>query len=285
LIFIRHPLADLLPGGEGRTMPAKRARHSKAKLLRNGAPVVPAAKGTDLLTPEIGLENEGFVIDLFLDHQRQVRLTQIMHVKSTDGDVWEGWDENRLKNFFISRANLAVPEAGSETEPALSLQALPVDSAAEPVEELTSPDMSSGVEMSGPANAPLEQKETSIDQGKDHGIEIIPLDAQSAARRIAHGEPFRVRLLLADRHFARTGEKPLDFRVAISAIKKGPNSKFFIAADRGAIKSTDEMIQITVPRQCLERGVYSIAASLDISTPGTPEIASWNLRSRLLQVL
>jgi hypothetical protein len=60
------------------------------------------------LNPTAGLGDVGFVVDLFLDESRQVRLTQALHVRSGEGDAWEGWDEDRLINFFIQRAELTL---------------------------------------------------------------------------------------------------------------------------------------------------------------------------------
>ena len=57
-------------------------------------------------------ENVGFVVDLFLDTKKKVRLTQVLNVKSGVGDTWECWDETRLFDFFVeqSRMNLIMLE-------------------------------------------------------------------------------------------------------------------------------------------------------------------------------
>src|SRR4030095_6344875 len=59
------------------------------------------------------LDNVGFVIELFLDNRRQVRLTQALHVRSAEGESWDGWDEGRLTSFFVKRADLSVPASSS----------------------------------------------------------------------------------------------------------------------------------------------------------------------------
>lgn len=53
------------------------------------------------------LLNEGFVLDLFLDANRKVQLTQVLHVKSDVGESWYGWDAERLLNFFTRSSQLA----------------------------------------------------------------------------------------------------------------------------------------------------------------------------------
>lgn len=55
------------------------------------------------------LINQGFVVDLFLGADGEVRLTQVLHVKGNQGDAWQGWDERRLLDFMIQQAGVTVP--------------------------------------------------------------------------------------------------------------------------------------------------------------------------------
>jgi hypothetical protein len=36
-------------------------------------------------------EGQGFVVEFFLDEQKHPRLTQVLHVKSGEGEQWPGW--------------------------------------------------------------------------------------------------------------------------------------------------------------------------------------------------
>lgn len=273
-------------------MPAKRSRHSKVKPLRNAEQGLPMVKGVGSSLSETGLENQGFVVDLFLDQQREVRLTQILHVKSNDGDAWEGWDEARMNNFLISRANLVIPESDAEIETGDSSGLFAEANLTERLEPEAFQPCDSMTESQPAQEASLLSRSETVETPIEHGVQIIPYDAQSAARCLAQGEPFNIRLLLPERHFAQAGEADLDFQVAISAFKKGQKSKFFIASKRGMFKSGDAAIEVNIPRQNLERGVYSIAAELEVTAPQNHEIetcaslvASFNLKSRLLQII
>jgi hypothetical protein len=59
--------------------------------------------------PDEQLNNIGFVVELFLNDRGQVQLTQALQVKSAEGEVWDGWDENRLIDFFVRHASLRLP--------------------------------------------------------------------------------------------------------------------------------------------------------------------------------
>jgi hypothetical protein len=74
-----------------------------------------AAESSPFALSRPELQNEGFVVDLFLDVNREVQLTQVLHVKSAAGESWQGWDAERLLGFF--RRNSQLPET---KPPALS---------------------------------------------------------------------------------------------------------------------------------------------------------------------
>jgi hypothetical protein len=100
-------------------MTAKRPRHPKGKTSGS------AQSGSKLSSGEksksgAGLENEGFVVDLFLDREKQVRLTQVLHVKTGVGESWEEWDERRLVSFFVEHSGICVQSVESETRVSVS---------------------------------------------------------------------------------------------------------------------------------------------------------------------
>ncbi len=111
-------------------MSGKSARHSKQKMQFKDDPVNQQVtafgdnpesheKNTDTSLDEQSekqLDNIGFVIELFLDDLRQVRLTQALQVRSAEGESWDGWDEERLTGFFVKHGQLSVPTtSGSVT--------------------------------------------------------------------------------------------------------------------------------------------------------------------------
>lgn len=64
------------------------------------------------------LANQGFVVDLFLDSTGEVHQTQVLHVKSNEGDAWRGWDERRMLDFMIRAAGVSVPASDLAGAPA-----------------------------------------------------------------------------------------------------------------------------------------------------------------------
>lgn len=58
------------------------------------------------------LHSVNYVVELFLDEQDHVQRTKVHHVQSQEEETWDGWDGNRLLEFFEGREELAVsPEA------------------------------------------------------------------------------------------------------------------------------------------------------------------------------
>ncbi|MGH9834996.1 MAG: hypothetical protein ACREBD_17360 [Blastocatellia bacterium] len=122
-------------------------------------PAQRAPSSNESLNPTAGLGDVGFVVDLFLDESRQVRLTQALHVRSGEGDAWEGWDEDRLINFFVQRAELALVEKpvaaeaqAEKSAPEHSSEKVSADSKTEAVVEgAVSADVLPGVSRETPA--------------------------------------------------------------------------------------------------------------------------------------
>lgn len=285
-------------------MPAKRIRHSKSKISPGAQPVAPAVIKDKSSKLGMGLDNEGFVIDLFLDQQKQVHLTQVLHVKSNDGEAWEGWNAKRLTDFFIGRAQLSVPEPLTEiieeTESVISQDNRIEDIDAELTSKHASPDAE--VETKQPEPASLRQYAITeselpavaaeISQPIVHAVEIVSTYTNRAGRSLARREPFDVQILLEETNLLAMEETDFDYTLLVSAYKSGQNSKYFIAADRGLIKSSDQAIRVNIPRQNLEPGAYRLRAEIAITTQAQPEegiqpqlISSLNLKSGLLQVI
>lgn len=152
-------------------MSTKRSRQPKPRKSRENQP--PQAAGGEVAASkmETRLENEGFVVDLFLDKKRKVNLTQVLHVKSNDGEAWEGWNEKRLLEFFVGRAHLSLPTPPEElplpkeegvqlqvelTEPGPTAPERVETASAEIVtEELQAVERSTAGETAAPAEAEL----------------------------------------------------------------------------------------------------------------------------------
>ncbi len=88
----------------------QRQRQPKPKSTRQTTKPDPEALENGGSSLGSGLDNVGFVVDLFLDQSGRVRLTQALHVKSNEGEAWESWDERRLIDFFVQRAGLSLPK-------------------------------------------------------------------------------------------------------------------------------------------------------------------------------
>jgi hypothetical protein len=105
-------------------MSSKRPRNPRSKTPQPSLPTGATSPVGGDSKQRTGLDNVGFVVDLFLDESKRVCLTQALHVKSGEGEEWEGWDEKRLISFFVRRAELQPPEMPNETELAVEEESL-----------------------------------------------------------------------------------------------------------------------------------------------------------------
>jgi hypothetical protein len=254
-------------------MPSKRQRQPKPKSTRQSTKsdlVALENKESDLGS---GLENVGFVLDLFLDQGGRVRLTQVLHVKSNEGEAWDCWDERRLIDFIVQRAELALPEAEPEREP--------------PAPKATR----AGRFINGFGDRTASPKETPKIQGGEfisHEVGIVPAHTRTRSRLLKRRESFDVQLFFGQENLFGAGMDKLNYNASISAHTWGGLSTYFLAIDHGVIKPTDSAITVSIPKQNLEPGVYCIQADLTVTSPEENEqpasVVSLTLKSGMLQV-
>jgi predicted flap endonuclease-1-like 5' DNA nuclease len=193
-------------------------------------------------SPIENMENEGFVVDLFLDDNKQVRKTQVLQVKSDEGDEWEGWDETRLINFFIQRAKIKLPLKVGQTEVVIA---------------------EAKAAIAKPIAPPLEQPANPPKVINLRSLEMIPANHQKASRLIKSGESFNVRLSFGIDD--RLKSKSFEYAAFISAIKYGGNSRRVLRQIRGVINAGDDAIMVEVNRPDWQPGLYKIEAMLELS--------------------
>ncbi|MGH9798959.1 MAG: hypothetical protein ACRD82_01205, partial [Blastocatellia bacterium] len=51
---------------------------------------------------------EAFAVELMIGPEREVIHTRVMQVSSGDEEIWGGWQEKRLTDFFVKRADLRL---------------------------------------------------------------------------------------------------------------------------------------------------------------------------------
>lgn len=192
------------------------------------------------------LENIGFVVDLFLDEGRRVHKTQALQVKSGEGEEWEGWDEGRLLNFFVRRAELSLPER---------------------------PHAATQLNNSSQAaadNAPTATDAATPQPGQVtlRGVEMIPAHTQRASKLLKRGQPFAVRL-----PFQIAGLPPegaFSYTARICAKRPGERAGHVLRQAQGTINAGDDAIIVNIAQADLPPGTYQMEAALEI----TPSLAA-----------
>jgi len=216
----------------------------------------------DELASAENIGNEGFVVDLFLDDEKRVRKTQVLQVKSGEGEEWEGWDEARLINFFLERAQLRLSPKRDEKE------VVPTKTAA----------------ASQPAGVPADQSRTPYEGISLRGLEMIRANHQTPSKLIKSGEPFNVRLSYGMDDQMKASAS-FEYTAFISAIKYGENSRQLLRRIQGMINAGDDAITVEVNRPNLRPGLYKIEAALEIGpTFPKPAVRHSVLTQAALQV-
>jgi hypothetical protein len=240
-------LAELI-GGFGGVSEERIIEQNWLGQARELAPIS-SKKQDEEAVPVSDIENEGFVVDLFLDGEKQVRKTQVLQVKSGEGDEWEGWDETRLINFFIRRTEMRLSEKRHEAEAAVAT--------------------AKTVISDEPASSPAERSGSQAGVVNLRSVETIPANNEKASRLIKSGEPFRVRLSFGIDDPLKSNIDSFDYALFISASKFGENSRQTLRQAQGMINVADDAIMVDVPRPDLQPGLYKIEATLEINPTST----------------
>jgi hypothetical protein len=181
------------------------------------------------------LTNEGFVVDLFLDENRQVQLTQVLHVKSDEGEAWYGWDESKLIEFLTRHAKAKTSVAPAESAPAVEI---------EDAESI--PD---GLEL--------------------RAVDVLPREDGTGSGTIESSEPFAVRVTFGLNKLLKATARPLTYKAELQAVRKEDGTRIVVSQAAGRLDPSEEAVIISVPPNRLQTGLYTIRASLTVIRPGT----------------
>jgi len=205
------------------------------------------------------LRNEGFVVDLFVDDRRNVVTTQVLHVKSNDGESWSGWDGGQLSRFFAKHAGAAL-QGPEEHQPDAVAGAQPATPAAEPGKS--------------------ELSKLTLED-----VTITPEGAAAPSQVVAGSRPFDVTLSV--RISGSPGEGGLAYTACVHARRVGEGSRVVLAERKGQIRKVQDTIQLRVPGRKLVQGSYSLTTYLILSGPDNrplPNLAAHSLATRSLTV-
>ncbi|HEX4949780.1 MAG TPA: hypothetical protein VFZ34_24155 [Blastocatellia bacterium] len=220
------------------------------------------------------LVNVGFVLDLFLDAGKHVKSTQVLNVKSGEGDEWPGWDDTRLLNFFIEQSQLQRPaQVPASLQPTVSAPLSKTDAVATtapPVIAETAPAHLAAAtpKPSSTKAAPAQPVMIASEQTAQatepilRELQVISPETMTPTTLIKSGAPFQVwlELNLSDQLKQKTA--PLNYTASVYAKRWEDQSQFVVGEARGKFQSTDQKINVAGQELSLLPGVYNLTASL-----------------------
>lgn len=206
------------------------------------------------------MESEGFIVNLFLSKRKQVHSTQILHVNSDVGEKWDGWDSQRLLDFFVNHSELVqlnAEKAKSEAQMTESAKA----NIAKKVETLASDSpvantVASPTELLAPV--PPQPEIFFAD------FQMIPEHSELPSKLLRQGEPFAVRLSIDAEKIRPKIEAPFDFTAAIVAKAFDSPQQFSLCQATGIIGKGDKSVVVNIPKQDLAPGTYRLEAALSV---------------------
>ncbi len=215
-------------------------------------------------SPNGSKESEGFIVNLFLNKQKLVHSTQVLHVNSDEGAKWNGWDSTRLQDFIINHSGIVLPKVAEVQAETLEIQLAgksPVGT--EGFRETT---ILSETLIAESVEAPrLVQPQVPKPEITFRAFEMITSASGSPGKFLHQGEPFEVRLSIDSEKTIQEFESAMDYTAAISAKNIDTSQRTSLGAAQGVIASADEAIVVKIPQQDLAPGTYRLEAAMTIA--------------------
>ncbi|MFN0087699.1 MAG: hypothetical protein ACKVX9_20075 [Blastocatellia bacterium] len=198
---------------------------------------------------ETGLHEVSYVIEFLLNAENNVRQTKILHVKSNDEQVWEGWQSDRLVGFFTSREELSLPEEGKHRVETAKTLPPPEE---HPVAALLS------AKVSLPTQPPISSP---FAEGALRRLETLTATTLQPAHSFRRDEDFLVRLSVELAGAPPPHGREVNYQATILAKRLGGKREPFIVKAHGTVGMTKPLL-IDIKREALPPGIYRLAASI-----------------------
>lgn len=207
---------------------------------------------------ETSLHEVSYVLEFLLDSQNKVRQTKILHVKSNEEQLWEGWQSDRLVGFFAGRTELSLPE---EAKPRLEAAKTPPGEA---------PPEKRPAKASLPAQSPAS---TPFAVAALQKLETLAAKTLQPAHSFRSDEDFLVRLSVESAGAAPPPGLEVDYQATIMAKRLGGKRDPFIVKAQGTVAMTKHLL-IDVKREALPPGIYRMAAAIALRPQAGEEVFS-----------
>ncbi len=234
-----------------------------------------------------GQRRADFAVKLQIDADNTVNQIHVMHMQSRGEDMgedmWDSWDEKRLINFFVQRAelSLAAPDVTGVTDVTNVTNVKDVRD----VKPLR-------IAASAPQAAAIESRQTPasslpLSAPHSHKLEVIPAESGLPSQVVHHDQPFNVRLSLDLTQVAASSPNSITYTATIHAKSFGSKHLQTVGEVQGSI-TPGENISLDVEGLSLSQGAYRLGAAVIIDLPSEDLAQRSNytayLESGILQV-
>lgn len=211
-----------------------------------------------------------FVVELLLGEEGQVKRTKVLHVDTGGEETWEEWQEQRLLDFFVTRAELCQPAAEID---------MPTATAVEQRPEATMSPEAIPADMIQPGLAPSPQSQiaaqpyvieiaTSTGGSASQQSTAFPAQAKGTSGILSTSQAFEVHLALDRPEIVSAEGRPLSYKANIYAKSlKGPLRQS-IGEAGGQLEPTSKAT-IVIGGSPLPQGLYRLQAVVGLSDSAT----------------
>ncbi len=225
---------------------------------------------------------EAFAVELMIGPEREVIHTRVMQVSSGDEEIWGGWQEKRLTDFFLKRADLRLAPVEAVTakpEPPSLPASLPTEKiddgqpASDPkltqpkakvlANEATSSATNEIVSVASVSDR-LEKEDVKADQLNK--LEIIGQNA-APTRILQHGQPFQARLSLNLTDLLLLGTDTFAYTVTLIAQHLGGEKISQTLGYKKGELNLNQSSVLEMKNLILPLGSYRVDATVTINKP------------------
>lgn len=211
-----------------------------------------------------------FVVELLLGEEGQVKRTKVLHVDTGGEETWEEWQEQRLLDFFVTRAELCQPAAEIDMPTAMAVEHRP---------EATMSPEAIPADMIEPGLVPSPQSQiaaqpyvieiaTSTGGSASQQSTALPAQAKATSGILSTNRAFEVHLALDRPEIVSAEGRPLSYKANIYAKSlKGPLRQS-IGEAGGQLEPTSTAT-IVIGGSPLSQGLYRLQAVVGLSDSAT----------------
>lgn len=216
----------------------------------------PSADTSATKIPASDQTYEAFAVELMIGAEHDVIHTRVMQVSTGDEEIWGGWQEKRLTDFFVKRADLHLSPIEIPNADVVEPVSLPVET-----KELDSP----ATKVSAPA-AQISKVKNDVKTNQLNKLEIIG-QTGTPTHILQHGQPFGAKLSLHLAELALLDTDTFTYTVTLTVQHlSGEKKSQTLGYKKGELNVSQASV-LELKNLILPLGSYRVEAAVTINKP------------------